>query len=285
MVQILLSSTISHWGHVSLGIPHCVHARDAPLLHHPPLGTCVTGHPPLRTCQRSSSPPPSPTGDMCHSASPTAYMVQILLSSTISHWGHVSVSVPHCVHGTDPPLLHHLPLGTCVTDRPALRTYQRSSCPPPSPTGDMCHWASPTAYMPEILLSSTIPHWGHVSVSVPHCIHGTDPPLLHHLPLGTCVTQHPPLRTWYRSSSPPPSPTEDMCHWASPTAYMPEILLSSTIPHWEHVSVSVPHCVHGTDPPLLSHPPLVTCVTEHPPLCTWLRSSSLPPSPTRDMCQ
>ena len=269
-----------HWGHVSLSIPHCVHARDPPFLPHPPLGTCVSECQPLFTWYRSASPPISPTGDMCHSASPSAYMPEILLSSTIPHWGHLSISVPHCVHGTDPALLHHLPLGTCVTQRSPVRTCQRSSSPPSfptgtcvsecqplctwyrsasppiSPTGDMCHSASPSAYMPEILLSSTIPHWGHLSISVPHCVHGTDPALLHHLPLGTCVTQRSPVRTcqrsssppsfptgscvseclplctWYRSSSPPPSPTGDMCHSASPTAYMPEILLSSTIPHW-----------------------------------------------------
>ena len=71
---------------------------------------------------------------------------------------------------------------------------------------------SPTGYMAEILLSSPIPHWVHVSLSVPHCVHGRDPPLLPHPPLGTCVTERPPLRTCQSSSSPPPSPTRDMCH-------------------------------------------------------------------------
>ena len=32
------------------------------------------------------------------------------------------MSVPHAVHGRDPPLLPHPPLGTCVTERPPLRT-------------------------------------------------------------------------------------------------------------------------------------------------------------------
>ena len=54
-----------------------------------------------------------------------------------------------------------------------------------------------------------------------------------------------------------------------------QILLSSTIPHWEHV--------HGRDHPLLSNPPLRKCVTECPPLRTWKRSSSPLSSPTGDM--
>ena len=95
--------------------------------------------------------------------SPTGYMAEILLSSPIPHWVHQPLSVPHCVHGRDPPLL-------------------------------------------------PIPHWVHVSVSVPHCVHGRDPPLLSHPPLGTCVTERPPLRTWQRSSSPPPSPTGYISH-------------------------------------------------------------------------
>ena len=90
MAEILLSSPIPHWVHVSLSIPHWVHGRDPPLLPHPPLGTSATECPPLRTWQRSSSPPhpplgtcvsecpplrtwqtssfplPSPTGYMCH---------------------------------------------------------------------------------------------------------------------------------------------------------------------------------------------------------------------------
>ena len=35
---------------------------------------------------------------------------------------------------------------------------------------------------------------------------------------------------------------------------MAEILLSSPIPHWVHVSLSIPHCVHGRDPPPLPSP-------------------------------
>ena len=139
-----------------------------------------------------------------------------------------------------------------------------------------------TAYMAEILLSSPMPHWEHMSLSIPHCIHARDPPLLYHPPLGTYVSEcyhcvhgrdppflsHPPLRT---------------CVTEHPSlVYMAELLLSSTIPHWELMSVSVPHCVHARDPPLLSHPPLGTCVTESPPLRTWQRSSSLP-SPSKDM--
>ena len=164
-----------------------------------------SSHPPLGTWQRSSSPLPSPTE--CHS--PTAYMAEILHSSPIPHWVHQPLSVPHCVHGRDPPLL-------------------------------------------------PIPHWVHVSVSVPHCVHGRDPPFLSHPPLGTCVTECPPLGTWQRSSSPPHPP------------------LGTCVSER-------PHCVHGRDPPLLlPHPPLspTTSVlpTECPPLRTWQRSSS-PPHP------
>ena len=128
-------------------------------------------------------------------------MAEILLSSPIPHWGHVSLSVPHCVHGRDPPLLSHHPLGTCVTKRPPLRTCQSSSSPPPSPTGNLCQSVSPTVYMPEILLSSPIPHWGHVSLRVPHCVHGRDPPLLSHHPLRICNIKHPSLHTLLESSS------------------------------------------------------------------------------------
>ena len=72
----------------------------------------------------------------------------------------------------------------------------------------------------------------YVSERPPTCIHGTDPPLLPHPPLGTRVIQQcPPLRTWLRSSSPPPSPTKDMCQRASPTAYMAQVLFSSPTPH------------------------------------------------------
>ena len=175
---------------MSLSIPHCIHARDPPLLYHPPLGTYVSECSPLHTWQRSSSPP-------------------------------------------------HPPLGTCVTERPPLRTCQSSSSPPPSPTGNLCQSVSPTVYMAEILLSSPIPHWGHVSLSIPHCVHGGDSPLLPHRPLGTCVTEHPPLHTCQRSSSPPPLGT---C-----------VTERHPLHTWQRSS---------------SPPPLGTCVTERHPLHT-----------------
>ena len=79
-------------------------------------------------------------------------------------------------------------------------TWQSSSSPPPSPTGNLCQSVSPTVYMPEILLSSPIPHWGHVSLRVPHCVHGRDPLLSHH-PLRICNIKHPSLHTLLESSS------------------------------------------------------------------------------------
>ena len=208
-------------------------------------------------------------------------MVQILLSSPISDRQHLSLSVPHCVHARDPPLLYHPPLGTCVTQRLPLRTWYRSSFPLPSQTENMCHSASPTAYLPEILLSCTIPHWGHVSVSVPHCIPGTYSSILPYPPIRTLISEHPPLRTCQRSPSLPPSPTGNMCHSASPTAYMPEILLSSTVPHWGHVSVSVP-TVYMVQILLFSPIPHYGHVSLSVPL--WYMAEMSSPSPTGDMC-
>ena len=268
MAEILLSSPIPHWEYVSLRVHRCVHGWDPPLLPHPPLGTCVTESPPLCTWLRSFSPPPSPTGVMCHWAIATAYMAEILHSSPIPHWGHVSLGNPHCIHGWDTPLLPHPPLGKCVAQHTPLDTWLRSSSPPPSPTGDMCHWASPTVYMAEIVLS----------LPIPHC-------------MGTCVTEGPPLHTWLRSSSSPPSSTGDMSpilHWGHVLLSIPRCIhgtdpLSSPISHWEHVWLSIPHCVHGTDPPLLPNLPPGTCVTECPSLHTQLGSSSST-IPTGDMC-
>ena len=168
-------------------------------------------------------------------------MAQIHLSCPIPHWGYVSLSVPHWVHDRDPPVLHHTPLGTCITEHPLQGTWHRSASPPPSPTGANGHRVFPTGYMAQIHLSCPIPHWGYVSLSVPHWVHDRDPPVLPHTPLGTCITEHPPQGTWHRSTSPPPSPTGANGHRVFPTGYMQQILLSFPIPDWEQVSPSVLH--------------------------------------------
>ena len=118
--------------------------------------------------------PPFPTRDMCHSASPTAYMAQILRSSStptgnmcqcISYSGYM----PQILFSSQPLT------GTCV-----------SECPPPRTLlcRDMCPLASFCVYMAQILLP---------------------PPTL-----GTCFTEHLPLHIWLRSSSPPSIPTKDL---------------------------------------------------------------------------
>ena len=184
---------------------------------HFPLGSCLTERPSLHTCTwlRSSYPLSCTTGDMA----------EILISSPMLHWEHVSLSIHHCIHGTDPPLLPHFQQGTCLTDCP--HCIHVNGDPP------IFSHVGTTGDMAEILLSSPMLHWEHVSMSVHQCIHGTDPSLLPHPPLRTCVTYHP----------------------------------------WVHI----------TDPPLRPHFPLGTCLTECPPLCTWLRSSYPLLSTTRDM--
>ena len=53
----------------------------AQILPHPPLKICITECPSPSIWHTSSSHPPSPTGDMCYSVSPTEYMAELLLSS------------------------------------------------------------------------------------------------------------------------------------------------------------------------------------------------------------
>ena len=169
-------------------VPQCLDATDPPLLPRLPLGTCVTECALLCTWLRFPTPPPSPTKDMSFSVPdyihgwdpPLLPHPPLMTCISVPHCVHgwdfplllhlplvTYLSVPHWVHATDPPLPYP-PLGTCVTKRPLLRTCQRSSSSPTSSTGDMA----------EILLSSPIPHWGHVPVRVPYYVHGRDPILL-----------------------------------------------------------------------------------------------------------
>ena len=121
----------------------------------------------------------------------------------------------------------HRSNGGMLSGNTYVTTWVRSSSSSPPPFGDMCH---PMHLLWHRSSSPPIPHWGHLSLSIP-------------------------------------------------TAYMAEILLSFPIPNYGHLSLSTPHCIHGRNPPLLSNRPLGTCVTEHSPSCTFQRSSSPHPIP------